>query len=256
MENIFLTYKFEKPEYTETTVNNDQKDVFSDFMDIPYFDYQKQRMVSDQTDIKEIEEAEVDVDNKEKDIIEKEQLANPYTSQYKGNKYDTFKKYFDQIVQEDSSAEKYRRLLIDIASAESGFDSRIQNKAGAPAYGYFQFMQDGKKWNNISKYAGTDTETFRNDPLAQIRAAIKLARDFEKGLSKEDLKLAQEQGYTTNGLISGAWLGGVGGVRRVLRGQGNPSDKHWSSTGAGTTVRDRMKKFNYKLGGKIESPET
>ena len=182
-------------------------------------------------------------------------VSNPYSPSYKGNRYENFKKHFDTVVKENPDAEKYRRILTDLASAESGFDNYIQNKAGAPAYGYFQFMQDGKKYNNIKTYSGLDTESFRNDPVAQIRAAIKLAQSFEKGLSAEDRKLAEEQGYTNNGLISGAWLGGVGGVRRVLRGQGNPSDKHWSKTGAGTTVMDRMKKFNYKLGGKIENPD-
>ena len=44
-------------------------------------------------------------------------------------------------------------------------------------------MQDGKKWDNITKYAGTDIETFRNNPELQIEAAIKLAKAFEKGFT-------------------------------------------------------------------------
>ena len=161
---------------------------------------------------------------------------------YKG--LDAFNKAFDEVIAEDSSAAKYRDFLTRIAEKESAFDSYVQNKAGAPAYGYFQFMQDGKKYNNISTYAGTDIETFRNDPKLQIKAAIKLAQDFERGFNAKDLEAAKSKGYTMNGLLAGAWLGGVGGVRRYLYGMGDASDKHWSSSGAGTTVGTRIKEFS------------
>lgn len=32
-----------------------------------------------------------------------------------------------------------------LAKNESGYNPTIRNKAGAPAWGYFQFMEDGKK---------------------------------------------------------------------------------------------------------------
>jgi len=76
--------------------------------------------------------------------------------------------------------------LTRIAKAESGFVKNVQNKGGAPAYGYFQFMQGnyrGKKYNNIGTYAGTDINTFRNDAKLQIQAANKLAKSFMSSFS-------------------------------------------------------------------------
>ena len=156
-----------------------------------------------------------------------------------------FNKWYDEVEKEDPEAKNYRQFLTKMAEQESGFDSRIQNRAGAPAYGYFQFMQDGKKYNNISAYAGTDIETFRNNPKLQIKAAIKLAKAFERGFNKKDLELAAQKGYTKFGLLGGAWLAGNGGVRRYLQGLDNPSDKHWSKSGAGTSVADRIAMFNF-----------
>lgn len=162
-----------------------------------------------------------------------------------------FNKAYDEVEASNPEAKKYRQFLTKMAEQESGFNSAIQNRAGAPAYGYFQFMQDDKKYNNIRQYAGTDIETFRNNPKLQIEAAIKLAKSFEKGFSKEDLELANKNGYSTWGLLGGAWLAGNGGVRKFLRGQGNPSDRHWSKEGKGTDVATRIKAFNFKEGGMI-----
>lgn len=158
---------------------------------------------------------------------------------------DEFNKWYDEVEQEDPEAKNYRQFLTKMAEQESGFNSAIQNRAGAPAYGYFQFMQDGKKYNNISAYAGTDIETFRNNPKLQIKAAIKLAKQFERGFNKQDLELAAQKGYTKFGLLGGAWLAGNGGVRKYLQGLANPSDKHWSKSGSGTDVASRIQMFNF-----------
>ena len=158
---------------------------------------------------------------------------------------DEFNKWYDEVEQEDPEAKNYRQFLTKMAEQESGFNSAIQNRAGAPAYGYFQFMQDGKKYNNITAFAGTDVDTFRNNPKLQIKAAIKLAKQFERGLNKQDLKLAAQKGYTKFGLLGGAWLAGNGGVRKYLQGLANPSDKHWSKSGSGTDVASRIQMFNF-----------
>lgn len=158
---------------------------------------------------------------------------------------DEFNKWYDEVEQEDPEAKHYRQFLTKMAEQESGFNSAIQNRAGAPAYGYFQFMQDGKKYNNITAFAGTDVETFRNNPKLQIKAAIKLAKQFERGFNKQDLELAAQKGYTKFGLLGGAWLAGNGGVRKYLQGLANPSDKHWSKSGSGTDVASRIQMFNF-----------
>lgn len=158
---------------------------------------------------------------------------------------DEFNKWYDEVEKEDPEAKNYRQFLTKMAEQESGFNSAIQNRAGAPAYGYFQFMQDGKKYNNISAYAGTDVDTFRNNPKLQIKAAIKLAKQFERGFNKQDLELAAQKGYTKFGLLGGAWLAGNGGVRKYLQGLANPSDRHWSKSGSGTDVASRIQMFNF-----------
>lgn len=158
---------------------------------------------------------------------------------------DEFNKWYDEVEKEDPEAKHYRQFLTKMAEQESGFNSAIQNRAGAPAYGYFQFMQDGKKYNNITAYAGTDVETFRNNPKLQIKAAIKLAKSFERGFNKKDLELAAQKGYTKFGLLGGAWLAGNGGVRKYLQGLANPSDRHWSKSGSGTDVASRIQMFNF-----------
>lgn len=187
----------------------------------------------------------VDTSVKPKRIIKEDhKVTNIQENKHMSKGEEEFNKWYDEVEKENPEAKDYRQFLTKLAQAESGFDSYIQNKAGAPAYGYFQFMQDGKKYNNISAYAGTDIETFRNDPKLQIQAAIKLAKQFEKGFSKEDLELAAQKGYTKFGLLGGAWLAGNGGVRKYLRGLDNPSDKHWSKSGAGTSVADRISMFN------------
>lgn len=212
MENTFEEYRFptEPPIYSQPTVT-------------------------------EVSEAPVDKPIEIEEPTMKRELFNITPS--KG--LDEFNKWYDEVEKENPEAKNYRQFLTKMAEQESGFNSRIQNRAGAPAYGYFQFMQDGKKYNNISAYAGTDIETFRNNPKLQIQAAIKLAKSFERGFNKQDLELAAQKGYTKFGLLGGAWLAGNGGVRRFLQGLGNPSDKHWSKSGAGTSVADRIAMFNF-----------
>lgn len=204
-------------------------------------------------------------DTNEPDVVANNPTAEPvinkpvaskvtYTPKsYKG--LAAFNKAYDEVEASNPEAKKYRQFLTKMAEQESGFNSAIQNRAGAPAYGYFQFMQDDKKYNNIRQYAGTDIETFRNNPKLQIEAAIRLAKSFEKGFSKEDLELANKNGYSTWGLLGGAWLAGNGGVRKFLRGQGNPSDRHWSKEGKGTDVATRIKAFNFKEGGIVKYQE-
>ena len=182
----------------------------------------------------------------EQPVIKEEQPMKRELFNIKPSKgLDEFNRWYDEVEQEDPEAKNYRQFLTKMAEQESGFNSAIQNKAGAPAYGYFQFMQDGKKYNNISAYAGTDVETFRNNPKLQIKAAIKLAKSFERGFNKKDLELAAQKGYTKFGLLGGAWLAGNGGVRKYLQGLANPSDKHWSKSGSGTDVASRIQMFNF-----------
>lgn len=206
--------------------------------------------------VRDTEETDVVANNPTVEPVINKPVASKVTytpKSYKG--LAAFNKAYDEVEASNPEAKKYRQFLTKMAEQESGFNSAIQNRAGAPAYGYFQFMQDDKKYNNIRQYAGTDIETFRNNPKLQIEAAIRLAKSFEKGFSKEDLELANKNGYSTWGLLGGAWLAGNGGVRKFLRGQGNPSDRHWSKEGKGTDVATRIKAFNFKEGGIVKYQE-
>lgn len=221
--------------------------------DFPEFTYQRE--YDSPQNVPEKVEEEVKETPKSKYSISRELFATSspnqpvtYSSPIKGSQ--EFENAYDEVEKINPEAKKYRRFLTQVAKIESGFNKRIQNRAGAPAYGYFQFMQDGKKYNNISKYANTDIETFRNNPQLQIQAAIKLAKSFENSFTANDLKLAKDKGFTTFGLLGGAWLGGVGGVRKYLNNQGDPSDSHWG--GKGSSVGKRIRQFNYKYGGSIK----
>lgn len=172
--------------------------------------------------------------------------ATKVYSNLKGKK--TFDQAFDNVIKRNPLAKKYRQVLTDIANRESGFRS-VQNAAGAPAYGYFQFMQDGKKYNNISRYANSDIQTFMNNPELQIEAAIKLAQEFESNITDRDKLRALKKGLDLNSekgknaALHGMWLGGYGGFQSWLNGK-DRSDRKWSKTGQGTSVGTLIQQYN------------
>lgn len=171
---------------------------------------------------------------------------------YKGKGFDDFKENYKKAGINPAKFD----FFASIAKHESNFNPTVQNKAGAPAFGYFQFMQDGKKWNNISKFAGVDIQTFRNSPILQIKAAEKLANTFLSQFTEEDKKRARELGYSDSALVRGAWMGGVGGVRNFLYKGINASDNHWDKkTGKGSNVKAAMDRGNnyFKKGGILKT---
>lgn len=172
----------------------------------------------------------------------------PETITYKGKGFEDFKSNYAAAGIDPKKFDFFASL----AKHESNFNPTVQNKAGAPAYGYFQFMQDGKKWNNISKFAGVDVSTFRNDPVLQIKAAEKLADTFLSQFTEADRKRARELGYSDSALVRGAWLGGVRGVRNFLHKGINADDKHWDKkTHKGADIKGAMDRGNnyFKKGG-------
>lgn len=142
---------------------------------------------------------------------------------------------------EAAQLQSRRALFTHLAQMESGFNSTIQNRAGAPAYGYFQFMQGnykGRNYNNVGLFGGVDLNTFRNSPVIQIRAANKLANAFMSSFSKTELNRLHNMGWTDNAIIAGCWAGGPGGVKAYAFRNQDRSD-------GATTVGTRMKLFNY-----------
>lgn len=244
--NIFSTYN-SIGEYVPPTFDFSPPEIETEILVNP-IKRRQEKVVEKASEKKEdVKKEDTPITDVKTDNVEKTDTVTETSPQVTASKgLDSFNKAYDEVEKSNPEAKKYRQFLTKMAEQESGFDSVIQNRAGAPAYGYFQFMQDDKKYNNIKQYAGTDIETFRSNPKLQIEAAIKLAKSFENGFSKEDLELAKQKGYSTWGLLGGAWLAGNGGVRRFLRGRGNPSDRHWSKEGKGTDVASRIKLFNFK----------
>lgn len=178
-------------------------------------------------------------DSKSENTGSKIDMTNPS----KGT--EEFNRIYDEVEKEYPEASKYRTFLTTVAKYESGFNSKAKNK-NAPAWGYFQFMQDDNKYNNIKTYAGVDTQTFLDNPKLQIIAAINLAKSMEKGFSKEDINAAKSKGITRWGMLGGAWLGGNGGLRRYLLNNENISDKHWSSDNSGIDMINQIKRYNFE----------
>lgn len=154
-----------------------------------------------------------------------------------------FENAWNNYVASNPDASDVRDFLTRIAKRESNFQS-IQNKAGAPAYGYFQLWK-----TNLGGYT---PEQVMNDPMLQIKLAIELDKTNMRTFTESDFARAEELGYSKNALRAGAWLGGVGGVRAFLHQGQNRDDKHWSKNGqTGASVKQYMDSFNFKQGGTL-----
>lgn len=194
----------------------------------------------DETDVVKEEEPDKDITK----VVKEEADEQPSAGK------EEFDKAFDEVIKKNPEAAKYRKFLTEVAKHESGFNPTIKNP-NAPAYGYFQFMQDGDRYNNITAYANSDINTFLGNPKLQIEAAIKLAEAFERSFSSKDREKAQQSGISEWGLIGGAWLGGPSGVKKLLYSNVNVDDKHWG--GAGIDMVSQIKRYNtLAKGGVLE----
>lgn len=82
--------------------------------------------------------------------------------------------------------------------------------------------------DEIKATTGLTIEQFRNNPVQQILGAVKLYEINLKGIKRLGVyQIGRQRGYSDDALISGAWMGGPGGVKKYLLGQGDPSDSHW-----------------------------
>ena len=163
-------------------------------------------------------------------FIETQEQPSKQEKPLKGPK--AFEEAFEEALKINPDIAKYKNFLIRTAKRESGFNSNIQNTAGAPYYGYFQM---GK--NEIALTTKMSVEQFRKDPVAQILGACKLYDMNLRTIKKLGVyDLGRERGYSDDALVSGAWMGGPGGVKKYLLGQGDPSDSHWYNGQGGSSV--------------------
>lgn len=161
-----------------------------------------------------------------------------------------FESFRDAYIKAVGQEDELFPLLSKIARYESGYNPSAKNPH-APAYGYFQFMQDGERYNNITAYGKTDISTFLSDPVLQINAARSLAESFYNSLDSRDFSRMRDLGITKEGAIAGMWLGGLGKFREYIHEGKNADDKSWSPTGSGIDMRTQIARYN-KKGGKIE----
>lgn len=165
-------------------------------------------------------------------VIKKDNMQKTSNRQTKGKGYSDFQKYYDKVEQYNPDAKRYRNLLSAIARVESGYRPWVVNSIGAS--GYFQFLNSTRRSTMRAINGPLGLNAFLNNPELQINAAIHLAKSFEKSFSSQDKEIAARKGHSMDGLISGAWLGGVGGVRRYLYKGKNASD-------GGTTIGARIR---------------
>lgn len=156
-----------------------------------------------------------------------------------------FNEAYDAYEKINPEAKKNRKFLTKVAFNESRFISDSKNP-NAPAYGLFQFMQDGKRYNNITAYSGVGINEFLSNPMLQIASANKMIADIDRQLNDSDLKRLKELGLTRNAAYGMAWLGGVGGMRNFIHKGINASDSHWyKGENKGVDMREQIKRYNF-----------
>ena len=155
-----------------------------------------------------------------------------------------FNKAYDEYEKINPEARKNRAFLTKVAFNESGFNQTSKNPH-APAYGYFQFMQDGKKYNNIIAYSGASVKDFLANPILQIASANKMINDIERQLTKKDIERLNELGLTRNAAYGMAWLGGVGGLRNFIHSGINASDSSWYGGSGGVDMKEQIRRYNF-----------
>lgn len=151
-----------------------------------------------------------------------------------------FEKVLDEAAKINPEVNKHRKWLTLTAYLESTWQSRPKKSHKAPYEGYFGMGHD-----LIKKLTGLTVEEYLNNPVQQVLAAVKLYNMNLKTVKAMGIyNKCKEKGYSDDAIIAGTWLGGPGGVKKFINGNGDPSDKHWYGGKGGTTVGTRMKQFN------------
>lgn len=138
---------------------------------------------------------------------------------------------------------EWKPLLDRIAKQESNFKS-VQNYAGAPAYGYYQLWE--------TNLGDNTPEEVLNNPDLQISLAMRLLRSNLSNFTEQDIEKARNLGYSINAMLGGAWLGGVGGVRKYLEGVDTTDAHHYGGKG-GSSVGRYFNIFNFEQGGSLDN---
>ena len=90
----------------------------------------------------------------------------------------------EYLKKEEMISDTYTNLSHDIRPPLTSLD------------GYFQLMEDGNKYKNITTFAECSIQQFRANPVIQVIAATKLAKSFEKCFDSKDRETAEALGIT------------------------------------------------------------
>lgn len=225
-DQLFVTYANLDPppvrRKTDLSKQEIPEDILDDVIDYPDITSEESE------EIEESEETPIMFSASEDSSFKDEVEKNHQT--LKGSA--SFEEAFAEAERINPDITKYKNFLVKTARRESGFNSHIQNTQGAPYYGYFQM---GK--NEIAMTTRMSVEQFRNNPVAQILGACKLYEMNLNAIKRLGVyDLGRRKGYSDDALVSGAWMGGPGGVKKYLLGLGDPSDSHWYDGNGGSSV--------------------
>lgn len=223
MDEIFLTYSFKKPEYIKP--KEFENDVFSDFIDITNPTQQIPHLTQDIQN--EVVEEPAEEDSKKEKSKEKSLPiipAGPLTNDRK--------KLLDEMKRLNFSQEEIN-YYDKLAGRESSWRNIKGTDAGKgrSARGYFQFLDSTLKGLGINKKANEMN-------LTEQLLAIKKFTDANRSALSGYLDIAKAKGISEYGLLAGAHLGGVGGVKRYFTQQSDAADRF------GTKISDYMKYFS------------
>lgn len=228
-ENLFASYNKVSPPENMREQITEPYDTVAEIVDVQDYNPIAQTYIESVSPVQTVVNDTTSKKVEEKPSQKKEIKASSKQT-LKGT--DDFENAFAKAVQRDPSVAKYKNFLTKTAKRESRFDHSIQNQAGAPYYGYFQMGQ-----NEIKSTTGLTVDQFRNDPVAQIIGAAKLYESNLNTIKKIGVyEIGKSKGYSDDALVSGAWMGGPGGVKKYLLGLGDPSDSHWYNGQGGSSV--------------------
>lgn len=164
----------------------------------------------------------------EYDFAAKEKIISmPLSSNYSNNTSSKssnreFNYYSEKYFASHPEDRKYQQFLTEWAKKETNFRN-IQNTAGHPAYGYFQFWH-----TNLND---TTPENFIKDPMAQFKKAVEYAKKSEQVYNT---KYSKQTDWNKAAVMFATILGGHN-LDDVIFNGGNRKDAH------GTTIKDYLK---------------
>ena len=219
----FLTYKFKKPDYTETQEKPLNNFLFTDFMDIP----------TPTIDYSVSNSSEKEDDDKIEDPVKEDEPKKKELPKLPTGKMTNDRKKLLEEMQKQGFSQDEINYYDKLAGRESSWRNHpgVDAGGGRSARGYFQFLDSTLQGLGINKKASEMS-------MAEQLAAIRKFTNANRTQLSPYLERAKQMGYSEWGLLGGAHLGGVGGVRIFINSGKAASDKF------GTSVKNYIELFS------------